>query len=118
MEQHIHLIRRIGIRKRHRRIQRLRWGSIPDKRRRRIRVRPMRARRWYCMEAYWLEDGSNGKATLWIDGAQAISITGRNTGYYGDVNQVRFGIAEVYNAAYTKVYGDTVKVSNKYTGPA
>ena len=72
---------------------------------------------WYCVEAYWLKSGSNGIATLWVDGVSTINVTGRDTDNYGDVTQVRFGIAEGYNLASTTIYGDDVIVSNKYIGP-
>jgi hypothetical protein len=79
------------------------WAPVPN--------------RWYCVEAYWLKSGSNGRAALWVDGASAISVTGRDTDNYGDVTQVRFGIAEGYSLASTTIYGDNVIVSNKYIGP-
>jgi len=79
------------------------WAPVPNK--------------WYCIEAYWLKSGSNGKATLWVDGVSTINVTGRDTDNYGDATQVRFGIAEGYNLSPTTVYGDDAIVSNKYLGP-
>jgi hypothetical protein len=72
---------------------------------------------WYNVEVYWLKSGSSGKGVLYVNGSPVITITGKNTANYGDVTQVSFGIAEAINAAYTKVYGDTVKVSTEYIGP-
>jgi hypothetical protein len=52
-----------------------------------------------------------------VDGVSTINVTGRDTDNYGDVTQVRFGIAEGYNLASTTIYGDDVIVSSKYIGP-
>ena len=72
---------------------------------------------WYCMEVYWLKDGNNGKATLWINGNQIINIENQDTNNYGDVTEVNFGVAEAYQVATTRIYGDDFAISNQYIGP-
>jgi len=73
--------------------------------------------RWYGVEAYWLKSGSSGKGVLYVDGSPVVTITGKDTDNYGDVTRFTFGVAEAINAASTKVYGDTAKISTKYIGP-
>lgn len=72
---------------------------------------------WYCIEAYWLKDGANGKGTLWVNEAQVINVLGKDTNNYGDVKQVRFGNSEAYNVASTEVFGDNFVVADEYIGP-
>jgi len=72
---------------------------------------------WYCIEAYWLKDGANGKGTLWVNEAQIISVLGKDTNNYGDATQVRFGNSEAYNVASTEVFGDSFVVADEYIGP-
>lgn len=66
---------------------------------------------WYSVEIHWIKDSSNGGAELWIDGALVCSITGKNTAYYGGVNRVRFGLADMVNVGGTVVCADDVAVS-------
>jgi len=72
---------------------------------------------WYCVELHWKKDGTNGIGELWINGLLVCSITGRNTAYYGDINRVDFGLAEIVNCGATTVYGDCCVISNTYIGP-
>lgn len=73
--------------------------------------------RWYCVELHWKKDSVNGLGELWVDGTRVCSLTGRNTATYGDVNQARFGLAELSYCASTTVYGDCVKIARSYVGP-
>ncbi|MEJ2242283.1 MAG: hypothetical protein P8Y18_09090 [Candidatus Bathyarchaeota archaeon] len=72
--------------------------------------------KWYCIEAYWQEDDHNGKAKLWINGNQEISIDGQDTNNYGAVTNVQFGVAEAYSIDYSKIYGDNFAISDQYIG--
>jgi hypothetical protein len=73
--------------------------------------------KWYCVELHWKSGASNGLGELWVDGVRVCSITGKNTAYYGNVSQVRFGLPQVYNCASTTVYCDCAKVAKSYVGP-
>jgi hypothetical protein len=71
---------------------------------------------WYCVELHWKKDAANGFAELWVDGVIVCSVTGKNTAYYGDVNRVDFGLAEIVNCAATTVYGDCCIIAKTYVG--
>ena len=72
---------------------------------------------WYCAELHWKKDAVAGLGELWVDGALACSISGRNTAYYGDANRLDFGLAEIVNCGATTVYGDCANISSSYRGP-
>ena len=71
---------------------------------------------WYGVELHWMEDSTNGLGELWVNGVKVISLTGRNTAYYGDVTSVRYGLPELYSCSSTRVYLDCVKIGNSYIG--
>ena len=72
--------------------------------------------KWYCLELYWQMSASGGRATLWVNGVQAASISGVNTASYGAVTEVRFGIAEAFKVSSSRKYGDSAVVSDRYIG--
>ncbi len=72
---------------------------------------------WYCVEFYWVESAVGGHAKLWVDGVLVCSITGKNTAYYGDVNRVDFGLAEIVNCGATTTYGDCCIVVGAWIAP-
>jgi len=72
--------------------------------------------RWYCVELHWKKDGANGLGELWVDGTRVCSMTGRNTASYGDVNQVRFGLAALYYCQSTRAHCDCLGVAGTYLG--
>jgi hypothetical protein len=72
---------------------------------------------WYSVELHWKKDGVNGLGELWVNGALACSITGKNTNAYGDVTRLDIGLPEIYNCASTAVYSDCIKVATTYIGP-
>jgi hypothetical protein len=72
---------------------------------------------WYSVELHWKKDTVAGLGELWIDGVLVCSVSGRNTAYYGDVNRLDFGLAEIVNCGATTVYGDCANVSRSYVGP-
>jgi hypothetical protein len=79
---------------------------------------------WYCVEVHWKKDAVNGLGQLWVNNARVCSITGKNTTAYGDVNQVRFGLATMYYCSATTIYCDdcvisrTTTVNKMYISPA
>jgi hypothetical protein len=66
--------------------------------------------RWYNLELYWTEDTVTGHAELHIDGALTCSIRNQNTTAFGGVDQVRFGLAEIYGCNSTTVYADSCQI--------
>jgi len=66
--------------------------------------------RWYKLELYWTEDATNGQSELDIDGTRICSIQNQNTTAFGDVNQVRYGLAEIYGGGPTTVYVDSCQI--------
>ncbi len=71
---------------------------------------------WYSVELHWKKDGTNGLGELWVNGTLICSISNRNTGAFGDANQIRFGLAELRHCAPTKAYGDCFIASKIYIG--
>jgi len=71
---------------------------------------------WYCVELHWKGDAANGLGELWADGVKVCSIAGGNTAYYGNVNQVRFGLPQITNCASTTIYCDSAKAAKTYIG--
>lgn len=71
---------------------------------------------WYSVELNWHKGTSDGSGTLWVNGVKVASLTNRNTGYYGNVASVRFGLAELYGCSSTRVYVDCVRIGNSYIG--
>jgi hypothetical protein len=72
---------------------------------------------WYSVELHWKEDSSNGLGELFINGALVCSVSSKNTAYYGDVNRVDVGLAEVYNCGPTQIYCDDSAISSRSIGP-
>ncbi len=72
--------------------------------------------RWYCVELHWKKGTTDGLAELGVDGVRVCSTTARNTAAYGDANQVRAGLPELYACASTTAYSDCIKLSNTYIG--
>ena len=72
--------------------------------------------KWYCIEAYWKNDGRTGKSALWVNGNQILTLENKDTNNYGAVTAVQFGVAEAYQLDYTRVYGDNFAISNQYIG--
>jgi len=71
---------------------------------------------WYSVELHWVEDVTNGYAELYVDGTIAVSISNKNTAAFGNINEVRFGLAEGYNSGSVTIYGDCFEVSKTYIG--
>ncbi|MDQ1279517.1 MAG: hypothetical protein QG670_779, partial [Thermoproteota archaeon] len=72
---------------------------------------------WYGVELHWKADATNGLGELWVNGVKVVSLTGRNTAYYGGVTSIRYGLPELYGCSSTRVNLDCVKVGNSYISP-
>jgi len=73
--------------------------------------------RWYCVELYWKKHGAAGIATLYVDGAQMCTVTGKDTDDYGDADRVRFGITEgIALNADSQVYADCCIINTALIG--
>jgi hypothetical protein len=72
---------------------------------------------WYCVELHWKKDAAAGLGELYVDGALACSIIGKNTTAYGNADRLEFGLPEIVNCASTTAYCDCVKVATVYLGP-
>ena len=73
--------------------------------------------RSYSVELHWVKNTTEGYSELWVDGALVMSILKVNTSDFGSVDEVRFGLAELYNCASTVVYADDFVASKAYIGP-
>jgi hypothetical protein len=74
--------------------------------------------RWYSVELRWKKDSVNGLGELWVDGSLVCSTSGRvDTSYYGSVNRVDFGLAELNSCKQTTIYCDCCSISKQYNGP-
>jgi hypothetical protein len=51
-----------------------------------------------------------------VNGAQVCVIANKNTVAYGDVNQVHFGLGELYNCGPTTIYCDCCAISKTKIG--
>jgi hypothetical protein len=71
---------------------------------------------WYSVELHWVGDAVAGLGELWVDGVNVCSASGRNTAYYGNVNQVWVGLPEIINCAATQIYIDCTVISANYIG--
>ena len=70
---------------------------------------------WVSIELYWKEDPTSGGAgVLWVNGVKTCSITNVNTGIYGDVSRMEFGLPEIYNCGSITLYCDCVRAANAY----
>jgi|GEM_PF-1153284 hypothetical protein len=65
---------------------------------------------WHTVQLYLTEGAANGTAELFVDGELTCSIQNLNTTAVGGVDQVRFGLAEVYGAGPTTVYIDYCRI--------
>jgi hypothetical protein len=65
---------------------------------------------WYNVQLYWTEGAANGSGQLYVDGTLACSIQNQNTTAFGGIDQVHFGLAEIYGAGPTTVYADSCRI--------
>jgi len=66
--------------------------------------------KWYRLELYWVEGATNGHGELYVNGALACSIRDENTTAFGGIDQVRFGLPEIYSSGPTTVYADFCRI--------
>jgi len=65
---------------------------------------------WYKLELNWTKDATKGQSGLYVNGTQMCSLQNQNTAAFGDVTQVRYGLAEIYNSDQTTVYVDSCQI--------
>jgi len=66
---------------------------------------------WYNLALHWVNDATNGRSELLINGQLACSIENKNTTAFGNIDEARFGLPELYNCATTTAYFDYCKLS-------
>lgn len=66
---------------------------------------------WYYVELHWNEDVTNGTGELYVDGVAVCQISSQNTGAYGNVDSVHFGLPASYNSGWTAIFCDSVQVT-------
>jgi len=64
---------------------------------------------WYSVKLFWNEDPSTGHAELYVNGVLTCSLSNMNTTIQGE-DQIRFGLAELYNCGSTTVNCDDCSV--------
>jgi hypothetical protein len=67
--------------------------------------------RWYDVVIHWKGAGVGGLAELLVDGELVCSVSGVDTGAFGGVGQVEFGLPEVVGCGATTVYADGFTVT-------
>ena len=72
--------------------------------------------KWYSVELHWKKGTTDGTGELYVDGTRVCTISGRNTGYFGDITQIRMGLPSINNCGATRIYLDCVIMSQNYIG--
>jgi hypothetical protein len=67
--------------------------------------------KWYHLELYWAEGTTDGHGELYVNSALVCSIQNKNTTALGNIDRVRFGLAEIYSSNVTTVYADFCQIS-------
>jgi sarcosine oxidase delta subunit len=66
---------------------------------------------WYNVALHWVSDPMNGRSELLINGQLACSFENKNTTAFGNIDQARFGLPELYYCDMTTAYFDYCKLS-------
>lgn len=66
---------------------------------------------WYIIQVRW-ESASSGNVSLWVNETLIISTASYDTTYFGGVNEINIGLAEVYNCGTTQAYFDDIYISS------
>lgn len=73
--------------------------------------------RWVCVELHWKMSSTQGLAELYVNNVKIISVIGINTGYYGNVTIVDFGLPYVGSVQKSiLVYADDACISQSKIG--
>ena len=72
---------------------------------------------WYCFELYFKVHSTEGEGRVWIDGVEYLTITGKNTAHYGNIDHVGFGLVSTNVQHYVEIYGDCAVLGTSYIGP-
>jgi hypothetical protein len=73
--------------------------------------------KWTCVELHWKMSSTQGLVELYVNNVKIISVSGINTGYYGNAARVDFGLP--YAGSVQKsvvVYADDACISQSYIG--
>jgi hypothetical protein len=73
---------------------------------------------YYCVELYGKVDGAVGEAKLYVNGNQTLSVADKDTDDFGNMNQLRIGLADSHVSSGNSfvVCVDCVKVADMYVG--
>ena len=73
--------------------------------------------RWYCVELHWEKGSDDGLVELYVDGEKVLEMGDIDTSYYGNVDEIDFGLisaTHLHNSVV--IYGDCLVVSDEYIG--
>ena len=73
---------------------------------------------WYCFELYFKVHSTEGEGRVWINGVEHITITGKDTSHYGNIDQIRFGLVSTNVQHHVDVSVDDCVISSQYIGPS
>jgi len=73
---------------------------------------------WYCLELFTRIHATEGAIKAYINGVERLAMTQINTTTDGNVNTIRFGLANSVNIQHrVVVYSDLAAISTSYIGP-
>jgi hypothetical protein len=73
--------------------------------------------KWICVELHWKMSSTQGLVELYVNNVKIISVSGINTGYYGNAARVDFGLPYVGDVQKSiLVYADDARISQSYIG--
>jgi hypothetical protein len=73
--------------------------------------------KWICVELHWKMSSTQGLVELYVNNVKIISVTGINTGYYGNATRVDFGLPYVGDVQKSlSVYADDACISQSKIG--
>jgi hypothetical protein len=73
--------------------------------------------KWYCLELRYRKGTTDSLVDVYVDDLLACSMRNRNTSVFGDVDTVRFGLAEHMSYGTPRVYVDCCAISYLRVGP-
>lgn len=73
--------------------------------------------KWICVELHWKMSSTQGLVELYVNNVKIMSVSGINTGYYGNATVVDFGLSYVGGVQKSiLVYADDARISQSYIG--
>ena len=73
--------------------------------------------KWVCVELHWKMSSTQGLVELYVNNVRIVTVSGINTGYYGNAARADFGLP--YAGSVQKnilVYADDARISQSYIG--